>query len=1040
MRAKIISLALCFYLVISPSLAKSYQAKNPDPEFLGDFMVYNFLNSQFNLKESDKYQKALSDIPESFRDLTKFWTLIYLSWTFDYLASKEYGKQFSDKMLDTANKKWIKAGKLSGENFEIFKYWFPKLDSTAKNSTGKIFEGQEIPAEVFFAYTFFLEDSGSPFFKQANPDLKNMLDFLIAIALAEAKDASMNYMERVIEMRGPLDSYVENDNRHFYDNGSRQPNPPKVSKKGSTEKSIEDAQDQVRQRPNDPDAHFNLGKAYFLSDQYQEAIKPFKEAITSNPGYSFAYYALGASYFKLGQYQKAINSYKKATQINPTDAHSHEELGIVYSNQGQYKKAITSLKEAIRLEPNKEKAYFFLGEAYHYNNQFQEAIFSLKEGLRLNPNDASAYTQLGRSYNKLKRYEEAIDSFNEAIRIDPNNYNAHNNLGVYYENMSRREEAISEYKKAISIDPKNPLARNNLTKLESKMASAGTTFKDGSLNKKNIKLKMLQNLKEAKKLEAERALLQEKLENYEALNLSKNKKRHQDEYSTKQNKTSRSIVKKDFKDGLDAYDRKDYKTAFHKWKPLAEQGYPNSQINLALLYKNGYGVPKDFQEAAKWYRLAAEQGNSTAQGWLAEFYYDGTGVVQNYHKSFKWRKLAAEQGEPFSQVELGALYYIGRGVDKDLIQAHKWFTMAKNNGNENGKKGIAIVEKDMTPNQLIEAQNPTKHLLNKSHAASNQAKNNKIPEKGNNNDLQKYSKYNTLAGSLYDQFMQIITNSYAIDKLSESFLSENITSEYATNQKFILSAKSELKVDSFNKNLAAFAPPSISLPSFKKTMKDFNAYLNTLPRLARKSLDLSYKMFDAAIDQNFELYNEIDMLSRETYISLLEGENNLLNLRKLNLNSNTPGYNYYNVIQHSNNSIINITKARMGEFFNDNSSSELDYLTGDSQAYIRIAKIELGKGQDIVNSSNLVINNWVSKQRDAFSKFPQHITTFELMGQSLTKSFEVENNVISVLEAIISEYPNVENLDKIDILLGELMNQRLSLQKKRAGLLSKFKN
>ena len=269
---------------------------------------------------------------------------------------------------------------------------------------------------------------------------------------------------------------------------------------------------------------------------------------------------------------------------------------------------------------------------------------------------------------------------------------------------------------------------------------------------------------------------------------------------------------------------------------------------------------------------------------------------------------------------------------------------------------------------------------------------------------------------------------------------ENITSEYATNQKITLAAKSELKINSFNKNLAEFDPPNISLSPFKKMTKDFNVYLNTLPLLARKSLNLSYKMFDAAIDQNIKLYNEIDMLSRETYISMLEGENNLINLRKLNLDSNTPGYNYYNVIQHSNNSLINITKARISEFFNDNPSSELDYLTGDSQAYIRIAKIELEKGQDIVNSSNLIINNWVSKQRDEFSKFPQHITTFELLGKSLAKSFEVENNVIAVLESLISEYPNVDNLDKVDILLGEFMDQRSNFQLERARILSKFKN
>ena len=35
----------------------------------------------------------------------------------------------------------------------------------------------------------------------------------------------------------------------------------------------------------------------------------------------------------------------------------------------------------------------------------------------------------------------------------------------------------------------------------------------------------------------------------------------------------------DYRDGVEAHKRGDYKTAFEKWKPLAEQGYVNSQNN-----------------------------------------------------------------------------------------------------------------------------------------------------------------------------------------------------------------------------------------------------------------------------------------------------------------------------------------------------------------------------------------------------------------------------------------------------------------------------
>ena len=143
MRKKLISIILCFSIVVSSSVASASQASNPDPEFLGNFMIYNFIQTRFNLKESKKYQKALSDVPENLRGLTEVWTIIYLSWVFYYLASRAYDKQFADKMLETANKKWATLG----EEMAVFEYWFPKLDSVLKSDRDVKIKGQKLPSK-----------------------------------------------------------------------------------------------------------------------------------------------------------------------------------------------------------------------------------------------------------------------------------------------------------------------------------------------------------------------------------------------------------------------------------------------------------------------------------------------------------------------------------------------------------------------------------------------------------------------------------------------------------------------------------------------------------------------------------------------------------------------------------------------------------------------------------------------------------------------------------------------------------------------------
>lgn len=72
-----------------------------------------------------------------------------------------------------------------------------------------------------------------------------------------------------------------------------------------------------------------------------------------------------------------------------------------------------------------------------------------------------------------------------------------------------------------------------------------------------------------------------------------------------------------YDEGWEALLQKDYATALREWQPLAEQGDPRAQYQLAVLYLRGRGVPQDYAEAAKWLRKAAEQADDVAHSALA---------------------------------------------------------------------------------------------------------------------------------------------------------------------------------------------------------------------------------------------------------------------------------------------------------------------------------------------------------------------------------------------------------------------------------------
>ena len=84
---------------------------------------------------------------------------------------------------------------------------------------------------------------------------------------------------------------------------------------------------------------------------------------------------------------------------------------------------------------------------------------------------------------------------------------------------------------------------------------------------------------------------------------------------------------------------------------------------MALVYK------KSLNKAIEYYNLAAEGGNDKAQYNLALIYDNGIGVPRDYKKAVELYKLSAENDYPPAQNAYGWCFVIGKVVKQDLYQA-----------------------------------------------------------------------------------------------------------------------------------------------------------------------------------------------------------------------------------------------------------------------------------------------------------------------------------------------------------------------------------
>ena len=135
----------------------------------------------------------------------------------------------------------------------------------------------------------------------------------------------------------------------------------------------------------------------------------------------------------------------------------------------------------------------------------------------------------------------------------------------------------------------------------------------------------------------------------------------------------------------------------------AEKKYLESQTNLGWIYRHSPGY-LDPVKSAKYYLAAAQQGDPESQYVMALMYKAGEGVAKNEKEAAAWLLKAAGQKHPEAQSALGDLYEKGVGVKKDKVEALKWYLLAKANGDTLADMFIDGLKPGMSASQIADAQ------------------------------------------------------------------------------------------------------------------------------------------------------------------------------------------------------------------------------------------------------------------------------------------------------------------------------------------------
>ncbi len=135
--------------------------------------------------------------------------------------------------------------------------------------------------------------------------------------------------------------------------------------KGALDWAIKSFEDAVRLEPNNPLLSVELGRLYLAEGEgadeavkqnlQEEARKLFEKAIILWPDYVEAHFQLGRIYYNTAEYDKAEGEFLLALSFFPDHSNSLYSLALIYERRGDKDKAIQFFERVLDLNPGHEE-------------------------------------------------------------------------------------------------------------------------------------------------------------------------------------------------------------------------------------------------------------------------------------------------------------------------------------------------------------------------------------------------------------------------------------------------------------------------------------------------------------------------------------------------------------------------------------------------------------------------------------------------------------------------------------------------------------
>ncbi len=204
-------------------------------------------------------------------------------------------------------------------------------------------------------------------------------------------------------------------------------------------------------RPSLEGLDLNLGRAAFMSANFQQAIPPLTRYLRSHPQETGMRGPLAMSQFMTHNYGACLETLKGAGE----SVTSIPQMQYFYAESlvktGQVANGFARLQSLEKADPSVAEVHRGIGEVYEIRRDWLHAIAELNQAVRLKSDDAESHYDLGNADLATGNTAAAIEELAAAVRLNPADARFHQALAVAYDRDFRPADAEKERQAAAQL-------------------------------------------------------------------------------------------------------------------------------------------------------------------------------------------------------------------------------------------------------------------------------------------------------------------------------------------------------------------------------------------------------------------------------------------------------------------------------------------------------------------------------------------------------------------------------------------------------------